>query len=560
MCSLRLCLVAAVAVAALSCGGSAPQPAALSSRWSAPSILAEVPADAPYLFALLEPMNDAVRRRLMQNFDRQIAQGMKDLEKLRDGDPAKIEPWMRAVLAILGDMRNKGMANWFDELGIDPHGRSVLYGMSLWPVVRIELNNPAKLRAAITRAMTAAGVQPGPQRTLEGRSYWRSTNGEFTFVAGVLDREAVAAILPTASVDAALPEVLGIRPPGRSLASTPTVPELLARHRFLGLMLGYLDAHRVIDVLTGAQPRPLDLPIRAATGSVAPACRADLDRLAAAMPRLVFGYHRFDDTGFDGSMVLETPAATVAALRKLHAVVPEVNPRPAGHPLFAMGVALEPDQLIAWLQDQTRELHDHPFGCPWFTDLDEAAAKLSQKLATPLPPLWRGLRGLAVTIDDAAFLPPSVTGHVLIAGERVADLVKSLVGQVPAIAGIPLVSDGKPVALPTRQLKIPVPAHFALTTDRLVIAAGEGSEHRVTEHLATAAPKASPLLTMQFDVPRIQQIAAMFGESPVDGFGSLGDVGMGLDVGDAGVAFDVWGTWQPVQPAPAQIATPPARP
>jgi hypothetical protein len=311
--SLRLCLVAGVAAALMSCGGSAPQPAALSSRWSAPSILAEVPADAPYVFALLEPMSDALRQRMIQSFDHQIAQAMKELDKLREGDPAKLQPWMRAAIAILGDLHTKGAQAWVDDFGIDPRGRSVVYGMSLWPVARFELNNPAKLRATITRALNAAGVQPSPQRTLEGRSYWREDSGGFTFVAAVFDREAIAALLPTAAVDAALPEVLGIRPPERSLASTPIVPELLARHRFLGLGLGYLDARRIVDIIAGAQPRALDVPLRAATGPIAPVCRADLDRLAEAMPRLVFGYHRFDAAGFDGSMVLETPPATVAA-------------------------------------------------------------------------------------------------------------------------------------------------------------------------------------------------------------------------------------------------------
>src|SRR5215468_8098949 len=123
--SLRLCLVAVVTGALVSCGGSASQPATLSSRWSAPTILAEVPADAPYVVALLEPMNDALRRRMMQNLDAQLAQWTKALDKLREARAGTLEPWMRGVLAVIDQMRGKGTAAWFDELGIDPHGRSV---------------------------------------------------------------------------------------------------------------------------------------------------------------------------------------------------------------------------------------------------------------------------------------------------------------------------------------------------------------------------------------------------------------------------------------------------
>lgn len=557
--SLRLCLVAVVAGALVSCGGGASQPATLSSRWSAPSILAEVPADAPYVVALLEPMNNAVRRRVLQNFDEQLAQWAKALDKLRDGGAGKLDPWMRGALAVVDQMRAKGTAAWFDELGIDPRGRSVIYGLSLWPVVRVELSDPAKLRAAITRALTAAGLPTAPPRTLEGRSYWLSTIGDLSLVAGVFDREAVVALLPTAVVDAALPQVLGTRPPERSLAAIATVPDLLSRHRFLGVFLGYLDAHRIIDVLAGPQPHPLDIPIRAVTGPVSPACRADLDRVAAAIPRLVFGYHRLDDTGVDASMVLETPPSTVAALRKLHAVVPEVTARPAGHPLLAMAAALDPDQLIAWLQDEARQIHDRPFRCPWFTDWNAAAAEISAKLATPLPPTWRGVRGFSVTVEDASILPPSVTGHLLVAGDRVADLVQSLAGQFPVFAGIPLARNGQPNALPTRKFQIPFPAHFALTTDRLVIASGDSSERRVTEHLRTPAPKSSPLFTMAFDVPRLQRILALLGQESVSNLGSLHDVGVVLDLDDTGISLDVFGTWPP-EARRAQIAAPPAKP
>ncbi|HMG25116.1 MAG TPA: hypothetical protein VK607_27450, partial [Kofleriaceae bacterium] len=146
--------------------------------------------------------------------------------------------------------------------------------------------------------------------------------------------------------------------------------------------------------------------------------------------------------------------------------------------------------------------------------------------------------------------------HVILAGDRVADLVTSLAGSVPAIAGIPLVGDGRAVALPTQQLRLPAQsAHLALTTDRLVIAAGAGSERRATEHLASRAPKASPLLTMAFDMPRLNQLLIALGQPQPGGFGTLRDVGMRLDIGDRGLSFDVWGTWGTAPPA--QLAAPP---
>jgi len=556
--SLRSCLAVAVVSVVVACGGKSPEPqgpqAVPSSRWTAPSILASVPADSPYVLALLEPVNDALRRRVMQNLDERFAAALQKIDAVKGVDRKKLEPWMRALLAFTDELRGKPSATWLEQLGFNPRGRFVIYGLSMWPVSRIEINDGAKLKAAIERILAAGGIQP-QQRTLDGRAYWVVGGTDFSFVASVLDHEAVLALLPTATLDAALPLVLGTRAPERSLAATTAVPDAMAQHHFLGFLVAYFDLHSIVNIVAGPNPGALDIPIRAATGPVAPECRTELDRLAAVMPRIAFGYRRFDERGFEATAVFEVAPATLAALRKLRAAVPEVTRRVPGHPLAVFGVAADPGEVVTWLRDVTRGIHDQPFRCAWFNSINSGAAELAGKVAQPLPPTWRGLRGFSVTVDDASASPPSFTGHMVITGDRVADLVTSLAGTVPAIAGIPLAHDGRPIALPVQKLQLPVAsAHLAITTDRLVIAAGENSERRVTEHLTTPAPKSSPLAIMVFDVPRFQKILTAFGQPPVDNLGSLGVAGLALDVGDTGLDFDIWGTWRLDEP---KIATPP---
>ena len=553
--SLRLL---AVVVGVAACGGKPPPPpaaqGALSSRWSAPAILAPVPADSPYVLALVDPISEALRARIMARLDSQLSQSMQKLDSLRGVDRSKLEPWARAVLALGDELRDTKPSQWFEKLGLNSRGRFVIYGLSLWPVLRIDITDAARLHKVIEHLLTAGGF-PVQQRTLDRRAYWLAAGRDFSFVAAVLDREAVAAVVPTATLDAALPLVLGTRAPEHPLAATTTVPELLARHKFLGALVAYFDVPNLIAILTGPQPGPLDIPLRAATGPVSPVCRSELDRLAAVVPRVVLGYHHIGDDGFDGAMVFEMPPAVSAPLRKLRTAIPEVTSRITGHPLLAFGAAADPSAVIAWLRDTTRQLHAHPFACPWFTDFNKASDELAAKLDKPLPPTWRGVRGFSLTVDDASASPPSITGHLLIAGDRVADLVTSLAGTVPAIAGIPLARDGRPIALPTKQLGIPVSsAHLALTTDRLVIAAGEGSERRATEHLATPAPRLSPLMVIAFNAPRLQKLLASFGQ-PGESLDALGDTGFTVDVVDQGLEVRLWGT----EPG-AQIAAPPGKP
>src|ERR1051325_974119 len=553
--SLRLLAVVVVVAA---CGGKPPPPpaaqGALSSRWSAPAILAPVPADSPYVLALVDPISEALRARIMARLDSQLSQSMQKLDSLRGVDRSKLEPWARAVLALGDELRDTKPSQWFEKLGLNSRGRFVIYGLSLWPVLRVDITDGARLSKVIEHLLAAGGF-PVQQRTLDRRAYWLAAGRDFSFLAAVLDREAVAAVVPTATLDAALPLVLGTRAPDHPLAATTTVPELLARHKFLGALVAYFDVPNLIAILTGPQPGPLDIPLRAATGPVSPVCRSELDRLAAVVPRVVLGYHHIGDDGFDGAMVFEMPPAVSAPLRKLRTAIPEVTSRITGHPLLAFGAAADPSAVIAWLRDTTRQLHAHPFACPWFTDFNKASDELAAKLDKPLPPTWRGVRGFSLTVDDASASPPSITGHLLIAGDRVADLVTSLAGTVPAIAGIPLARDGRPIALPTKQLGIPVSsAHLALTTDRLVIAAGEGSERRATEHLATPAPRLSPLMVIAFNAPRLQKLLASFGQ-PGESLDALGDTGFTVDVVDQGLEVRLWGT----EPG-AQIAAPPGKP
>lgn len=551
-----------VVVAAVSCGGksSPPQQGAVSARWSAPSILAPVPAESPYVIALLDPVSDALRRRLMQQLDERFTEILGKLEALRGLDRGELEPWKRALFAFIDELHGKPLSGWLEQLGFDPRGRFALYGLSMWPVMRLEIASPTRLRAAIERILSAAGIQP-QQRTLDGKSYWLAGGTDFSFIAAVLDREAVAALVPTATLDAALPLVLGTRPPEHSLAASTVVPEALAHHGFMGFLFAYVDMHNIIEIIAGPKPSALDIPIRAATGQVTPVCRGELDRLARVMPRLVFGYRRFDDAGFEGSIVFELPPAVLGALRKLRATVPEVTARVSGRPLLAFGVAADPAEAAAWLRDTARGVRDRPFACPWFTGINKASAELGSTLDRPLPPTWRGLHGVAVTLDEASLTPPNLVGHVLVSGDRVADLVTSLAGAVPAVAGIPLSREGKPVALPVQQLRLPVrSAHFALTTDRLVIAAGEGSERRAAQHLASPVPSHSPLLMMAFDTPRLQQLMIALGQKPFENFSTLAEGGLSIDIAEHGLGLDVWGTWRPAAPATPPPAAPPAKP
>jgi hypothetical protein len=558
MWSLRFSVIA-VLVVALSCGGAPPPSGVLSSAWVAPAILAHVPADSPYLVASLEPLSEKTRQRMLHGLDQRVAELLRLADDARGADPSTLQPWMRAGLALADELRGKPATNWWRELGFAPSGRFALYGLSAWPVLRIDVADPVRLRGAIAHVLSAAGTRPR-QATLDGHAYWSAGIAELTLVAAVLDHEAVVAIVPTPALPTALPLVLGTQKPARSLRTTTTIPELFGRHHLMGIMLAYLDARNAVDLVTTPRPGELEAPLRALTGPISPACRADLERLVAIAPRAVFGYRRLDDAGFEGVGILETAPSVTSALAKLRAIVPGVMSPSAGHPLVAMGVAIDPDELLSWLRGIVSQLHEHPFACPWLSGINEAGARLAEQLATPVPPMWRGVRGFSLVVDDATILPPSVEGHLLVASDRIADLVSTLSGTVPAIAGLAVRPDGRPVAIPAQQLGLPLPSvHLAMLPDRLVVASGPDSAQRTADRVATPSPRSSPLFVMAFDAPRLQRLLASVGQGSADTLGYLGNIGMSIDVAKEGIGFDVWGTWSETSPlgSPAQPLTQP---
>jgi hypothetical protein len=548
-----------VVVFSLSCGGRPPPPSTLSSTWVAPAILGHVPADSPYLVTTLEPVSEKVRQRILLGLDRRITELLGLARTMQDVDRTSLSPWIRAGLAVADELRGKDAMNWWRELGLSASHRFVLYGLSAWPVLRLEVADPARLRTVIGRVLSAADVRPD-QGTRDGHAYWLAGSAEFTLIAAVLEHEAVVAVVPTRAISAALPFVLGTQHPAQSLGTTGTVAELFSRHHFMGFMLAYLDARNAVDIVAAQKPSELDAPLHALTGPISPACRADLDRLVAVAPRVVFGYRRFDETGFEGAAILETSPSVMAALRKLPSRVPGVLAPPADSPLFALGAAVNSDELVALLGSVANQLRDHPFACSWLAKLNEAAGQLAANLAVPLPSMLHGVRGGALVVDQVTPLPLSIAGHLLVASDHMADMTSWLSGRLPVFAGIPIPRDGRPVEIPTQKLGIPLgSAHLAMTADRLVIASGADSAQRATDRLAAPAPQHSPLFLIAFDVPRLVKLMESFGQSGIPSLGYLGNIGMSLDVADDGLGVQVWGTWHDMA-MPVRPSAPPSSP
>jgi hypothetical protein len=551
---MRLLVISACMAGVLACGGGASRPAeparALSGTWEPPAVLAHVPSDTPYLFATLEDIPRAWRDRMYASFDDRIREYTKTLEALpRDFDRSTLEPWMRAMFAIFDRLRDKDPATWTTELGLDRNGKFVLYGLSLWPVARITLAQPDKLRSFVEPALAASGWKWAEQ-ALHGKPYWRVDDGDWTYVGAIIDHEAVFSVFPAAIASDILPLVLGVTAPERSLRDADTVVALMNKYGILASTIGFFDIRAITNIVTGRGARTqatLARPITAETAAIPPECRTELDRLVALVPRIVLGYRRLDARGMHFRLVVEMPPSVTNALGAIRTSVPEVTAGMSGHPLFALGIAASLDDAVPLVHGIANDVVDAPFQCEWFGALNRAAADVSARLAKPLPPILTGVRGLSLVVDELTRSPSVIEAHALVVGPHARDLLTLASAFMPALAMLQLPADGTPVPVPLTNLGMApgTTAHVAATADRLAFAIGTNTEPRAAELVTRGAPRRSPLLSLAFDAVRMRELGAFDNQAGAPQLTQMRDVVMQVDVSRDGIVGDMYMAFPP---------------
>lgn len=491
----RIALVV-LALVALGCGGAA-RPATVSSRWTAPALFAHVPDDTPYVIASVEAPDVQARSRVIIALEDAIGEALAETEELEPEDYAELPPPEAALMAILELLRGAPREQWLPRLGLGRAARFVIYGHSLWPVLRVEITDGDKLRLAIERTLHAAGVRRPPRRRGDA-IYWNELVGKSRVVAAIRPRELALMIVPAGDGEAAERHVLGLDRPARSLATTTTIPDLLGRHRIPGLAFAYVDTGRVVDALT-REPRPIDRTLRELVGPIPAGCRDDLARIARTFPRFVSGYRLDDGRRFEVYSVLETAPWVPRELAALRTTAPVVRDRPA---VLAWTLALDAGRLVTWLEAQARGLQARPLTCSWLAPIQDATGGLLAALAAPSG-VWAEARRLhAITLElDPLEEGDQVRGAVTLAGTRLA-------GAVQKLSPAPIATDGRPIPLPATLVgSWARGAHLAVTDARVVFAFGSGSDDRARTGVA-AREQPSPLMVMAGNLRALRALLA----------------------------------------------------
>lgn len=474
-----------------------------SHRGDRGGLLAYVPADTPWVLANTQPLPElalAGMQRQVEAVSPMYPAMFRDIREdlvAEDGD-AQVIALLEALEAELGDGNLQAA---YEDIGMDLAPQMVFFGHGLVPVLRLVLADPERFEAFLVRLEDAAG-EALPRIEARGLQVRRLALGEapVDLLMAIIDDQLVVTLAPRDVAEPLLEELLGLRMPSRSLANTRDLRQLNREYGYQPNFSGYLDTQRLAERAM-APATPIESAFLSAAGiekpEPTPQCRAEFQALAAAWPRVAFGYTRLDATVQEARLVVEAREDIAEALVGLRAPMPGPEAR-AEDSLMDFGLAWRLDALPGVVNRYADAARAAPWQCESLLGLNEAFAQLREGMSNPgvfmAAPM---LQSIYVSVDDfqqVAGGMPEVSGVLSIGSQNPASLLSMAQAFLPQLATMELAPDRQPRALSLQAVGVQAPAEIAMSEDALALAVGAEALPRLPQALGSRGDAHQPLL------------------------------------------------------------------
>ena len=497
------------------------------------SLLDNVPADSPYVFASIAPLPDAVFDKLEPNIDR-IMQSYEVLlreiasmamEKTdEDGDSSEDSEKAVAVIAELSSLMSvEGLRG----AGFDRQSTAVIYGNGLLPVLRIKVSDGALFESALSRIEEKAGEKMDVA-TIAGSPVRYVVADDVKVLIAIHEKQVVTSVAPASFSDSQIADLLGLSAPKSSIADSGVLKSIASEYGFNDYFVGYIDIERIAEIVTGgASGLDADLmtilenlddsdesvesdepAVVAESGELSDVCRAEIRSMAGVMPRIVMGYTDVSPDRFDSLFILELRDDIATSLAALTAPVPGLGEDTGG--LMSFGMSIDVMAMRNFYEAQLDALEADPFLCEEFADIQAGVADGRMALQQPVPPMVYDFRGFVAVIKDIEGLdmanrtpPTSVDGKFLLAMDNAPALISLGAMLSPELAGLDLQPDGEPLKLDMPQAQaLGGDVYVAMTDDALALSVGDGAETELAQMLNADATNNGTFLSFSMDAAR----------------------------------------------------------
>ena len=465
-----------------------------------------VPADTPYLAGNLQPIPDEVIEVFLQRFEPVLASVQDELTNARQ--TLEDEDGSRLISAILqefdGNLSRQGM----ESLGFDLRAHKVVYGMGVFPVIRIGLSDADALRATIQRVLANAEID-APELEHQGVSYWRLSDVDTAdapvgiYVSIFADHLAMSIFPPLAETEL-LPAFLGLEMPGDSNA-VRRLAELNAKHSYTPYGSGILDLDQIVEEFIS--PDTIMARVMATTGDFDPAdmtaeCKTEIRGIVSNSPRMTMGVRELTTSAIAMQYRVETETTLAQQLAGLVADIPIANP--LSDRILELSFGMKFGAVRDFLREKVVAIMESPYQCEHLQSINQSATEAFTQLNQPMPPLVNNFRGLRLSLSE---IPETnsmpVNGRGLIAVH--IDQPEMFVGMaqmfLPDLSELTLAPGEPPVQLPASMLPIPdVVAFAALSNDAIGLSVGDGEEAGLPAYLEEEAGPEGTFMSIGYDM------------------------------------------------------------
>lgn len=489
-------------------------------------LLSHVPADTPYLASVSKPLPDALHERMVAMSQTQMKEMATDWQGMveevaraqveRGEEPMPADAGVYVATSVLqamaveldGKMDKAGQ----QQLGFRHEAKSVIYGLGVFPVLRGEIADAAKVEALLTRIEQRSN-SIAPRATLDGQDYRRIPLGDdLLLIVAVRPKELVLGVLPTSAEMQLLPQVLGQQLPAQALAESE-LTQLQERYGFAGYGEGYVDFQRLARIFTGRGEGPAGEAWRALATELpvpTPGCQSLVDKVTEGMPRLAMGITDVATNDYGMTAIYEASPEVATHLQKLARPQPLPGMGQPDKAMFSMGVDLDVTALRSAIKALMGFVAAEGANCEW---VDSAAVQANiPKVDFMLGPMLGGLSGLYAQLvelrfDERTLDPDAATAGLLLAVTDPRGLVAMGAMMNPDLAQLSLPEDGSAVAVPAELLPLPLTSmHLAAGDGLLAVATGEGSAERAVAMLKAPRGKQPMLMSMGYDMGRFMTV------------------------------------------------------
>jgi hypothetical protein len=505
-------LVGATALGACTPSGSRDAAAVVADP-AMQQLLQHIPADTPYAFVGMGNKAGGSTREFINRAYAPLQKLMPLFEaKLATAGDLGLPPDQASLVrAIVDEVKDKLSADGLAALGIDIDGRFAFYGLGVLPALRLQLRDPAALRAAIDRVQSKSGVR-FPTGKLGDVEYWRVSDPKIEAAIAIVGDQLVAGIAPPAQKDRVFALLLGTERPERHLGNSEGFRQMLAEYSLARLSAGFVDARVIAEAFLG-EGDALNKDILAALAPEVAArwpalddtCKQEIRSLVALAPRMVFGTEQMDADGFAGKFVVELRRDIAQELMAMRTPVPGLDIESARSAVFAMGFGLDTGRLRTFIESKVAAVQSAPYRCAALTELNTIAGKMPGEMKAEDPELWK-IKGFAAVVDDLKFtgiVPTEIRGFMSVAFSD----TKTLALKAAEISKQPVHDDGNVVALPDGTIPFLNSVHYGIQPGRGgVIAVGTDSQARTRSLLAFPESADPPLMLMVYDMGRLAEV------------------------------------------------------